>query len=62
MKNTRNILAIDPGYLESAFVIFDGRRVIEKSIFRNHEIMEIIYENKYSIEFAAIEMVASYGM
>jgi hypothetical protein len=55
------ILAIDPGPVKSAFVIWDGRIVIDSAWIDNHEIRDVIsmYSRKCTI---AIEMIASYGM
>jgi hypothetical protein len=55
------IIAIDPGPTKSAFVIWDGRTVIDSAWIDNHEIRDVIsmYRRKCTI---AIEMIASYGM
>lgn len=59
------ILAIDPGNIESGFVIaeYDERditRVIRVGKLENHEIMQIIAESE-KIDFV-IEMIAGMGM
>ena len=61
------ILAIDPGNVESAYVIVENdlSRVIEKGKVENFELVDIILRIKdehSSLEHIAIEMIASYGM
>lgn len=57
------ILAIDPGPIESAYVIIsDGLfEVVEKGKIPNNELMERIPQLQ-GISHAAVEMIASYGM
>lgn len=60
------ILAIDPGDVESAFVVVDDdlEKVISKGKVRNEELLEKIdleFTN-LPIKYVAIEMIASYGM
>ena len=55
------ILAIDPGPLKSAFVRWDGGRVIDCAWIDNHEIRDVISMNRRKCTIA-IEMIASYGM
>lgn len=60
------ILAIDPGNIESAYVVIDENMKpirfdkIENSLFNNVIIKEITAT--YSLDKAAIEYIASYGM
>ena len=61
------ILAIDPGNVESAYVLVedDLSRVVEKGKVENFELVDIILRIKdehSSLEHIAIEMIASYGM
>ena len=59
------ILAIDPGSLESGYVItYDDLVVVEKGKEKNESIIDIIKVcvDAYDVEDIAIEMVASYGM
>lgn len=61
------IFAIDPGNVESAYVIVtdDLSRVVDKGKVPNQELLDIIYDQvrladeEYNV---AIEMIASYGM
>ena len=56
-----NILAIDPGNIESAYVLIDDHyRLIDFDKVENHELLEIIKDMDFNS--VAIEMVASYGM
>lgn len=56
-----NILAIDPGYEESAYVVFDGERVQEFGIERNGYMLTIAGSTK-ACDKLAIEGIACYGM
>jgi len=57
---TRLILAIDPGPTQSAFVRWDGTRVIECGWQPNEHVRDVLREHDDDI--VAIEMVACYGM
>ena len=59
----RTILAIDPGNIHSAFVVYDGHNILAKGKLENSELYSLIKDqlNKQT-EHLAIEMVASYGM
>lgn len=54
------VLAIDPGTSQSAFVIYDGTMVWDKGIIDNEEMLNTLYLASYDV--CHIEMVASYGM
>lgn len=56
------VLAVDPGNIDSGFVIVDFSevKVLDKGKVPNDEIFTAIEENKDCI--LAIEMIASYGM
>jgi hypothetical protein len=59
------ILAIDPGNIESAYVLLDENlKPIEFAKIKNEDMLKKITEifNKYFIANTAIEMIASYGM
>lgn len=59
------ILAIDPGPTESAFVIWDGERILDKGKVENYELLHDIEKGEAYISQAScciIEKVASYGM
>jgi hypothetical protein len=60
-----NILAIDPGPIESAFVLWDGERVLSKGKVKNARLLETL--NAIGVGATdqpclVIEQVASYGM
>lgn len=57
------ILAIDPGNVESAYVLVcnDLSKIIEKGKIYNMDLLPIIRQNVHK-EHIAIEMIASYGM
>ena len=54
------ILAIDPGTLESGYVIFEDGKIIDKGIEVNELLRDTIKIRDY--DTLVIEMVASYGM
>ena len=54
-------IGIDPGSIKSAYVVWDGKRIIEKDILYNPDLMRVIRNVRSPVDFA-IEMVASYGM
>ena len=60
------VLAIDPGNIESAFVVVDQatRRPLEFAKVPNEELRERLWAppNQLTYDVAAVEMVASYGM
>lgn len=58
----RDILAIDPGTIQSAFVLWDAdqKEVKEKGIVKNLDL--IAYIERDNADDTVIEMVASYGM
>ena len=57
------VVAIDPGTEQSAFVVFDGKSVIECAIIPNHEMKQRLADNNFGgAEVCGIEMIASYGM
>lgn len=57
------VLAIDPGNVQSAYVIMDDetREIFDKAIVPNQELLEIL-QTQYVANRCVIEMVASYGM
>lgn len=58
------VFAIDPGNIESAYVIWDGKKIYEFDKIPNEKLEEKINSILYTDEEypMAIEMVASYGM
>ena len=63
-KMNGKILAIDPGNEESAFVVWDGHRILEKGKWSNQELLDNLPRIVQNINRGNvyIEMVASYGM
>jgi len=55
-----NILSIDPGSIESAFVIWDGENILNYGKDENGEILYLLEKNNY--DEVVIEQVRSYGM
>jgi hypothetical protein len=58
------ILAIDPGPIESGYVIFDGTKVLRSDVLPNNALFLFV---KYTLQkeeasSIAVEMIASYGM
>jgi hypothetical protein len=54
------ILAIDPGTTESAYVLWDGKTILEHAKLENRHIHELY--RMFELPDLVIEMVASYGM
>lgn len=57
------ILAIDPGNIDSGYVLTNDLNIIESGKIRNENLLKLIY-NELSKNYihVVIEMVASYGM
>jgi hypothetical protein len=53
------LLSIDPGNENSAYLIWDGHRIIERNIVPNESLLKKI---PFKTDHLAIEMMASYGM
>jgi hypothetical protein len=62
MTADTTILAIDPGNIESAYVILDGERLIEFAKIENDALLERLPFFRATASHLAIEMIASYGM
>lgn len=62
------ILAIDPGTEQSAYVVWDGKKILEKGILENNIMLDRIHGTnggvigEHNIDHMLIEMIASYGM
>jgi len=54
------ILAIDPGPLQSGYVLYDGT-IIDCGVMQNERIL-LMLEHAHGIDKLAIEGIASYGM
>ena len=63
---TTRILAIDPGSEQSAYVIWDGKKILQKGIVKNEEFLRRIRFGivviDVPVEIIIIEQVRSYGM
>lgn len=55
------VYAIDPGYEESALVVFDGQRVLEHATLVNSELRQRLYR-AYDDAVLVVEQIASFGM
>jgi len=56
------ILAIDPGNVKSAYVVYSDGMPKHFGKIDNGDMLEVIQKYKHSTECLAIEMVACYGM
>ena len=58
------ILAIDPGTLESGWVVYDGAAVTAAGVMPNAEMLTYLQRAHFRVNghLLALEMVASYGM
>ncbi len=57
-----NILAIDPGPIKSAYVLWDGKSITGHGILDNVQLKSEIISGRSGEEYLVIEMIASYGM
>ena len=60
--NYQVIMAIDPGPIESGWVIMSGKLIIRFGINSNWELRTIIREAKPEVVAMSYEMIGSYGM
>jgi len=58
----KEIIAIDPGPIQSAYVIWDGMQIIESAIWPNEDLLELLRIGVGNSETLVIEQVRSYGM
>ena len=56
------ILAIDPGPVKSAYVVWNGTEILEHNIIPNDDMIQVIDDDVTDPELLAIEQIASYGM
>lgn len=54
------LIAIDPGNIDSAYVIWNGEQILEKGKINNRSLLDKIM--LCEVDLAVIEMIASYGM
>jgi len=52
-------LGIDPGTIESGFVVFDGERVLQSGVMPNDGLLRIVSDDQS--DMLAIERIVSYG-
>lgn len=57
------VLAIDPGTLQSAYVVLCGETICQHGIAENQQLLQMIRSGHFDFaEYLAIEMIACYGM
>lgn len=58
------LLAIDPGPVESAYVIYDtvAKRPVEFAKLYNSDMSDVVHDQSGPCRWFAVEMIASYGM
>lgn len=59
------VMAIDPGYEQSAWVLFDGRRVVDHGIEPNEDLLQRLTSGTWrleTIQATVIEGIESFGM
>lgn len=56
-----DVLAIDPGYKQSAYVIWDGQRIREHAILPNETLLVSIDELRYPCRVMALEAMQLFG-
>lgn len=60
-KQPHTVLAIDPGNIQSAYVVWDGQRILDKAIVPNAQILEDLPSLAVYADFLAVERVRPYG-
>lgn len=53
------VLAIDPGPVQSGYVLFDGQRAITSGVMGNDDLLRIVADDRSDV--LAIEKIVSYG-
>lgn len=59
------IIAIDPGNEVSAIICWKDKKIVQKEILENHEILDYLNNcdtEEYQSDVLAVEMIACYGM
>jgi len=56
------ILAVDPGTIESAYVVYDVGKIRNKGIMPNEKLLTMLKNAESMGVLLAVEMVASFGM
>lgn len=56
------VLAIDPGTLQSAYVVYRHDNIIDHGTMRNEALLDALLSEHLSADMLVLEMVASYGM
>ena len=58
----KTVIGVDPGPQQSAYVRFDGSRVLDCGIHTNHAIRAMLRDERDPDVSLAVEMVACYGL
>ena len=64
-KKLTNIIAIDPGPIESAFVVWNGKKILDKNLLENESLLSSLYLKRSNFrwfDICLIEQVACFGM
>ncbi len=56
------ILSVDPGYEQSAYVVYNGQIVLTYGVVPNDKMLECCRANNFCADALVLEKVASYGM
>lgn len=57
-----NTLAIDPGNVLSAFIVWNGQEILDKGKVLNHELLEYLAARSKNYDVCVIEQIAAMGM
>lgn len=60
-STTTTILAIDPGTYESAYVVWNGKKILGYDKVDNHKMLKIVADPAWYVDLLAVERIASYG-
>lgn len=61
-KQVKQIIAVDPGPTQSAFVLYKDGLPVDHGILKNDQMRARLFAAADHVDLLAIEMVASYGM
>lgn len=56
------ILAIDPGNIQSAYILWDGKEILSKNIIINETLIDLLQHWPDTCQILIVEQIRSYGM
>jgi hypothetical protein len=62
MNNASVVLGVDPGTVQTAYALWDGKKVLECDIVPNPQMLDLLCGERWASVPLFVEMIASYGM